>query len=77
MTIEPMYADSGIYRSIVPDAPYSIRNASGYYYTGRTGENAWSPYPMDRFAYTLNGARTRIRSNRIAFKGCRVSFNCN
>ncbi len=77
MTTEPMYADSGIYRPIVADAPYSIRNAAGHYYTGCTGEQAWSPHPMDRFPYTLNGARTRIRSNRIAFEGCRISFNCN
>ena len=77
MTTEPMYADSGIYRSIVPDAPYSIRNAAGHYYTGCTGEKAWSPHPMDRFPYTLNGARTKMRTFPIAFQGCRVSFNCH
>ncbi len=71
MTIEPMYADSGIYKPILPDCEYVIVNALGNFYTGRSGyasESAlWTSNPLDAFKYTQGAARSKLDTFPIMF----------
>ena len=68
-----MYEDSGIYKPLLPDAPYTIQNADGEYYTGCCGFNMWSHQRLDAFKYTESGAARRMASFPAAFHGCRIT----
>ena len=68
-----MHEDSGIYKPLLPDAPYTIQNSAGEYYTGGSGRLAWSPHYFDAFKYTESGAARRMASCPSAFTNCTAS----
>ena len=70
-----MYEDSGTYKPLLPDAPYTIQNSDGEYYTGGAGRLAWSPSRLDAFKFTESGAARRMASCPIAFANCTASTN--